>query len=285
MSGGRRSEGLMSPRRLLPLLSAVLCAAVLTGCAAHDTLSLDPVANAASKTAKTTSSRFVFSASIDAGTMGQFSFHGNGIYDGPTKKGWMNMHFTLPLSAQAQLGTDPSMEMIFDGQHGLVVYMRSAMFRTLPAGTWVKMDVEKFAKKEGYDLGAIMNANQADPSQALKMLMASSHARPMGKEWIRGVATTRYAFVIDFDQLVHDNKALQQFKSVTGTSSIPAQAWVDAQGRVRRLNVQMSMGAQLGTPMTMTMTEDLYDFGVRTNIEPPSGSMVTDISDLAGSRS
>lgn len=276
----------MSPRRLLSLLFVLLSAAALTGCAAHDTLSLDPVANAASKTAKTTSSRFIFSASLDAGTMGQFSFHGNGIFDGPTKRGWANMHFTLPLSAQAQLGTtDPSMEMIFDGQHGLVMYMRSALFRTVPAGTWVKMDLEKLAKKAGYDLGAIMNANQADPSQALKMLMASSHARPLGKERIRGIVTTRYSFVIDFDQLVHDNKALQQFKSITGTSSIPAQAWIDAQGRVRRLNVQMSMGPQLGTPMTMTITEDLYDFGVRTDIEPPSGSMVTDISDLSGSSS
>jgi hypothetical protein len=275
----------MSPRRLLSLLSVVLSAAALTGCAAHDTLSLDPVANAASKTAETTSSRFIFSASIDAGTMGQFSFHGNGIYDGPTKRGWANMHFTLPLAAQAELGPDPSMEMIFDGHHGLVMYMRSAMFRTVPAGTWVKMDVEKLAKKEGYDLGAITNANQADPSQALKMLMASSHARPLGKERIRGIATTHYSFTIDVDQLVHDDKALQQFESATGTSSIPAQAWIDAQGRVRRLTVQMSMGAQLGTPMTMTMTEDLYDFGVRTDIEPPSGSMVTDISDLAGSSS
>jgi hypothetical protein len=275
----------MSPRRLVLLLCAVLCAVALTGCAARDTLSLDPVANAANKTATTTSSRFTFAASLDAGTMGQFSFHGNGIFDGPTKRGWMNMHFALPLAAQAQLGTDPSMEMIFDGQHGLVMYMRSSMFKMVPAGTWVKMDLEKLAKKEGYDLGAVMNANQADPSQALKMLMASSHARPLGKERVRGVATTHYAFQIDFDQLLHDNKALQQFKSVTGISSVPAEAWVDARGRVRKLTVQMSMGAALGTPMTMTITEDLYDFGVRTDIEPPSGSMVTDISDLSGSSS
>jgi hypothetical protein len=276
----------MSPRRVGLLLCAVLCAGALTGCAAHDTLSLDPVANAATKTAKTTSSRFLFSASLDAGAMGQFSFHGNGMFDGPTKRGWANMHFTLPLSAQQQLGTsDPSMEMIFDGRHGLVMYMRSAMLRMVPAGTWVKVDVEKLAKKQGYDLGAIMNANQADPSQALKMLMASSHARPLGKEWVRGVATTHYAFQIDFDQLLKDSKALAQFKSVTGISSVPAEAWVDALGRVRKLTVQMSMGAQLGTPMTMTMTEELYDFGVRTDIEPPSGSMVTDISDLTGSSS
>jgi hypothetical protein len=272
----------MGPGRLLSLLSVVLSAAVLAGCAAHDTLSLDPVASAASKTAKSTSSRFVVSASIDGGTAGTLSFHGNGIYDGPRKSGWMNMHFTLPPSAQAQLGTDPSMEMIFDGHHGLVMYMRSALFTMVPAGTWVKMDVEKLAKKQGYDLGALMNANQADPSQALKMLMASSRARVTGTDRIRGIPTTRYAFVIDFDRLVRDNKALEQLKTVTGMTSIPAQAWIDAQGRVRRLYVQLSMGASLGTPITMTMTEDLYDFGVRTDIEPPSDSLVTDLSDLAG---
>src|SRR5207249_8316561 len=111
------------------------------------------------------------------------------------------------------------------------------------------------------------------------------HAGPFEKERGRRTATTHYAFQIDFDQLVHDSKALAQFKSLTGISSVPAEAWIDGQGRVRRLNVQMSMGAQLGTPMTMTITEDLYDFGVRTDIEPPSGSMVTDISSLTGSGS
>jgi hypothetical protein len=151
----------------------------------------------------------------------------------------------------------------------------------LPAGTWLKMDIEKLAKKQGYDLGAIMNANQADPSQALKMLMASSGARALGTDTIRGIRTTRYSFVIDFDRLVHDNKALEQLKTAAGASSIPAQAWVDAQGRVRRLNVQMTIGAQLGTPMTMTMTEDLYDFGVRANIVPPPDSVVTDLSSLS----
>jgi hypothetical protein len=272
----------MTSRRVLSLLCLVLCAAALTGCAAHDTLSLDPVASAASKTAGSTSSRFIFSASINAGTMGTLTFNGNGLYDGPGKSGWMNMHFTLPPAAQTQLGPDASMEMIFDGHHGLVVYMRSPMFRTLPAGTWVKMDLEKLAKKEGYDLGALMNANQADPSQALRMLMASNGARVTGTDRIRGVRTTRYAFQIDVDRLVHDNKALEQFKAVVGTGSIPAQAWIDAQGRVRRLNVQMSFGAQqLGTPMTMTITEDLYDFGVRANIVPPPDSIVTDLSDLA----
>jgi hypothetical protein len=177
------------------------------------------------------------------------------------------------------------MEMIFDGSHGLVMYMRSQLFdKMVPAGKWVKMDVEKMAKKQGVDLGAIMNVNQADPSQALRMLMASSDAHVTGSERIRGVQTTHYAFNIDFKKLVHDNKTLKQLTEAMGSVSAPAEAWIDAQGRVRRLVVKMSMGgAQLATPMTMTMTEELYDFGVRTKITPPSDDLVVDLSSLAGS--
>jgi hypothetical protein len=276
----------MTLGRVLSLLCLALCASTLVGCAGGDTLALDPVAQAASTTAKTASSRFEFRASIDAGSVGTMSFDGNGVYDGKKKSGWMSMHFVMPPAFQAQLPTaDPSMEMIFDGSHGLVMYMRSQLFdKMVPTGKWVKLDVEKMAKKQGVDLGAIMNVNQADPSQSLRMLMASSDAHVTGSERIRGVQTTHYAFNIDFKKLAHDNKALKQLTEAMGSVSAPAEAWIDKQGRVRRLVVKMTMGgAQLATPMTMTMTEELYDFGVRTNITPPSGDLVVDLSSLAGS--
>jgi hypothetical protein len=277
----------MTPRRVLLLLCLAACVSALVGCAGGDTLALDPVARAASTTADTTSSKFEFRASLSAGTVGSFSFHGNGVYDGKGKTGWMNMHFALPAAYQLQIPTsDPSMEMIFDGSHGLVMYMRSPLFdKMVPRGKWVKMDVAKMAKKEGVDLGAIMNANQADPSQSLRMLMASSNARVTGSDRIRGVQTTHYAFDVDFKKLAHDNKQLRQLTEAMGSVSAPAEAWIDAQGRVRRLTVTMSLGAaaQLGTPMTMTMTEDLYGFGARVDITPPSDDLVVDLSSLGSS--
>jgi hypothetical protein len=275
----------MTPGRVLSLLCLFVCAPALVGCAGGDTLALDPVARAATTTAKTTSSRFDFRASVNSGSAGSFSFNGNGVFDGKNKSGWMNMHFAMPPAVQLQLGsTDPSMEMIFDGSHGLVMYMRSQLFdKMVPTGKWVKMDLEKIAKKEGVDLGAVMNVNQADPSQSLRMLMASSNARVTGSERIRGVQTTHYAFNIDFAKLAHDNKAFKQLQEATGSVSAPAEAWIDAKGRVRRLAVTMSMGGQLGTPMTMMMTEELYDFGVRANVTPPADDLVVDLSSLSGS--
>jgi hypothetical protein len=276
----------MTLRRVLSFLCLAACASALVGCGG-DALAFDPVAKAASTTANTTSSRFDFSASLNAGSTGSFSFHGNGIYDGKDKSGWMNMHFTLPAAYQLQLPTsDPSMEMIFDGSHGLVMYMRSQLFdKMVPAGKWVKMDLAKMAKKEGVDLGAIMNANQADPSQSLRLLMASSGAHVTGSERIRGVQTTHYSFNIDFKKLAHDNKQFRQLTEAAGSISAPAEAWIDAKGRVRRLTLTMSLGAQLGTPMSMTMTEDLYDFGARADITPPSDDLVVDLSSLSGSTS
>jgi hypothetical protein len=275
----------MTLRRLLSALCLGACATTLVGCGG-DTLSLDPVANAASKTAESDSARVTFDATIRAGSMGTMSFSGHGIFDGRSKTGWMDMTFDLPAQAQAQLGGNPSMEMIFDGRDGLVMYMRSSMFPGVPAEMWVKMDLEKMADQEGFDLGALTNANQADPQQALRMLMASSDARPSGSEFVRGVRTTKYSFRIDLERLADENDelrdSLEQLIQVTGTSSYPAQAWIDAQGRVRKIMIAMSLSSPTTGTMTMEMTQELYDFGVRAEIQPPAEQQVVDIAALMG---
>jgi hypothetical protein len=88
-----------------------------------------------------------------------------------------------------------------------------------------------------------MNANQADPNQALQMLMASSNARVSGTNTIRGVRTTRYSFRVDLRRLADENKAWRdslESMIVMGVDGYPAEAWIDAQGRVRRLTISMS---------------------------------------------
>jgi hypothetical protein len=276
----------MSLRRLLSLCCLALCATALVGCGG-DTLALDPVANAANKTAETDSARIAFSATIRVGNEGTMTMKGRGIFDGRSKTGWMTMGFSLPQGAQAQIGGSSSaMEMIFDGHDGLVMYMRSPLFeQQLGSNKWVKMDMEKLAKKQGLDLGSLMNANQADPNQALQMLMASSNARVSGTDTIRGVRTTRYSFRVDLRRLAEDNKALRdsldKVIKVMGVDAYPAEAWIDAEGRVRRLKIAMSMNTPQGA-MSMTMVEDLYDFGARAEIFPPADDEVIDLSSLMG---
>lgn len=276
----------MTARRVLSLLSLAVCAAALAGCGG-DTLSFDPVANAASKTAESTSSRVEFTATMNVDGVGGMAFSGSGVFDGRARSGALNMRFQLPPAVQAQLGgIDPSMEMRMDGRAGLVMYMRSPLFARYAGDKWIKVDVAKLAQKEGVDLQALMNANQADPSQTLDMLRASTDAHPIGYDRVRGVFSTHYKLNIDLARLAKSHKELRKtfdtVRKLTGISSYPAEAWIDDAGRVRRLKIDMSFNTPVGGAFTMSMTEDLYAFGIKVDVRPPDSSQVLDAGAMLG---
>ena len=274
----------MSLRRVLSLLSLAVCATALVGCGG-DTLSFDPVASAATKTATSESSRVELTATMNIDGVGGMAFSGSGIFDGRSRSGALNMRFQLPPAAQAQLGgADPTMQMIMDGRSGLVVYMRSPLFARIAGNRWIKLDMAKLAQKQGVDLNALMNANQADPSQALDMLEASADAHPIGYDRVRGVFTTHYKLDIDLARLAKENKSLRKMidavRELAGTTSYPAEAWIDDAGRVRRMKIDMSLSSPAGGAFTMSMTEDLYAFGTKVAVRPPAAGQVLDAGSL-----
>src|SRR5207244_1119002 len=221
-----------------------------------DTLAFDPVASAANKTVGSQSERVSFTATMNVDGVGGMAFSGAGIFDGRTRSGALNMRFTMPADIQAQLGvTDPTMQMIMDGSDGLVMYMRSPLFRTLPSDKWVKLDMEKLAKKEGLDLSSVLDAGQADPSQSLNMLMASTDAHPVGYDRVRGVFTTHYTLNVDLDRLAKGNSELRKtfdaLRKLTGVQSYLAEAWIDSQARVRRLKVDIAVNGTTVGAFTM----------------------------------
>jgi len=272
----------MSLRRVLPLLCLAASAAALVGCGG-DTLSFDPVASAATKTATSQSARVAFTATMNIDGVGGMAFSGSGVFDGRSHSGALNMRFQLPADAQAQLGgAEPTMQMIMDGRSGLVMYMRSPLFARVAGDRWIKVDLAKLANKQGVDLNALMNANQADPSQTLGMLKASADAHPIGYDHIRGVFTTHYKLDIDLARLAKQNTSLRKMvdtiRQVTGTTSYPAEAWIDDAGRVRRMKIDMSFNSPAGGALTMSMTEDLYAFGTKVVDHAPAASKVLDVS-------
>jgi len=268
----------MSVRRILSLLCLALCAAAAAGCGG-DTFSFDPVASAASETVSSTSARADFTGTMTIAGAGAMSFSGSGVFDGRGRSGALNMNFRLPPAAQAQLGgTDPSIQMIMDGRAGIVVYMHSAMFDRFSGGKWVKMDLAALAKKEGVDMNGLMNAYQADPSENLRMLTASSDAHVVDYQSVRGVSTTHYRLNIDLKKLADKthNKTYDSLRKLAGIESIPAEAWLDGKGRIRRMKIDMSFGGAY----TMSLTEELYAFGIKVDVQPPAASDVVDASAL-----
>ena len=268
----------MRLRRLLSLLCLAACTAAVAGCGG-DTLSFDPVASAATKTAASETSRVAFTATMNVDGVGGMAFSGAGVFDGRMRSGALNIRYQLPPAAQAQLGgVDPTMQMIMDGRSGLVMYMRSPLFARVAGDKWIKVDLAQQAKKEGIDLQALMNSTQADPSQTLAMLTASTDAHPIGYDRVRGALTTHYRFNIDLARLAKQHKELREtfdnVRKLTGVSSYPAEAWIDNAGRVRRLKIDMSYNTPVGGTFTMSMTEELYAFGIKVDIRPPDASQV-----------
>ena len=63
---------------------------------------------------------------------------------------------------------------------------------------------------------------------------------------------------------------------LSGTRTFPAEAWIDKQGRLRRMKMAFKVKGQ-----SLAMTMDLFDFGAREAIKAPPASDTKDVTDLA----
>ena len=239
----------MKPRRIhLALLASLVPVAAGCGTAGlRDTLSLDPVATAATKTAKVSSVRVAFEGSFSGPWVGQqFGFHGNGVVNTASRTAAMHFSFDFPPAASATAGSNPTMDMVVQSKHGFVMYMRSPMFARVVPGSkpWLRVDVAKAAALKGVDLDSLRQLNQADPMQSVGYLTGAAESRDLGYDRVRGVFTKHYALTIDLIRLAKGNSqlqdALKQLRRFAGTK-LPAEAWVDDHGLLRKLTLGFTL--------------------------------------------
>lgn len=290
--GDARKRGSSVIRRHACLVSVLVASLlVAVGCGGGDVLALDPVAAAATKTAQAGSFRVSYSAamSIPNGPLKSFEFSGGGLFDSEAGSGRMSFQARLPADVQRALGGPLRGEMIFDTADGFVVYMRFPLLaRELPRGKpWVKLDLQKLGKEQGVDFQTLLQAGQSDPSQMFDLL-AESEAEKIGYDTVRGVATTWYRLDIDLNDALAGTPAseragLKRMIEALGIETVPAEAWVDERGFLRRLKVQWAyQDPGSDERMTVTMTQEFYDFGVRVDVEPPPAGKVVDAAALDG---
>ncbi|HTA12396.1 MAG TPA: hypothetical protein VK765_03165 [Solirubrobacteraceae bacterium] len=129
-------------------------------------------------------------------------------------------------------------------------------------------------------------ANQGRPAQMLTMLDASGNVTTLGTEDVRGVASTHYHALVDLARYAADapsaqraalRGSAQELEQITGSSSLPVDVWVDAQGRVRRFSMAIQACTSHGT-LHETVSMDFYDFGPQPVVQAPAESEVTDLS-------
>ena len=270
---------------LLPLLAAAL---VLSGCGSKDALTLDPVAEAASKTTNAGSSRVSFESTM--WLLGkEVSFNAAGLYDYARSRGSLTMDMSALMPGMSGLGAFELRQL------GSTLYMRMPALAGayVPQGKqWLSLDLDAAVDKAG--LGGLNPANlQQDPSQFLTLLRASSvDVQEAGDATVRGADVTRYTAKLDLrksvdaslDQLELSDeqeaalrRAAEQLADQVGTKTIPVEVFVDAAGRLRRLNMDLSTTVQ-GQRFALEQTVDYYDFGVEVDVDAPPASQVHDLT-------
>jgi hypothetical protein len=261
-------------RRLLPVLLACALVPVTAGCGAEKTVrdAVDPVAQAATKTAAAGSVQLAMTGKVSAAGQ-EIPIDAKGVFDLKGTRGTLDITTTVPGSGQAHIK-----ELI----DGLVVYMRSdGLGITLPAGKhWLRLDLAKLSGNAGFDLAALQQLGGADPTQFLGYLKKAGKVEKLGSEDIGGTPTTHYRATIDLGKLAKSAASVRQLEQLTGGKAIPTEVWIDRQGRARRQSVDYATQGPI--PARIQFTIDYERFGVPVDVRAPDKSDTVELADLAG---
>lgn len=147
---------------------------------------------------------------------------------------------------------------------GTTSYTRSNQLSSLPEGRkWVKLDFSST------DSGSSLPAD-GGPKEGLKLLEQMDGAEEIGKEDIRGMATTRYRGTLPVSEK-------EVFGVEVQVSPPQIEVWIDARHRVRRMTVIISGSVEGQEGSTTTdMTMDFLDFGPVSKIELPKQDEIYD---------
>lgn len=171
----------------------------------------------------------------------------------------------------------------------------------LPPGVaWIRMDPASLTGASAEQMRS-MSGQVQDPTQLLAFLEAAgADVAEVGTEEVDGVETTRYRASATFGELAETQS--EALEKVLGNETlaaesleamrdveIPMEVWIDTDGRVRRLRVQMDMSAAMvGVPgqaggagsLLVDLEENFTDFGVDVEVEPPPAAETVDFAEL-----
>ena len=171
------------------------------------------------------------------------------------------------------------------------VLAREGLFVKLPPSLlsgnkpWVKIDLSTVAGAAGVNLGSVGQLQSVDPNQVLQFLKgAADSMKKVGEEQVRDAETTHYRGNLVLNRAAADarpeaQEAIRQAIDGLGTATIPANVWIDEQGRMRRLRLQTT--GESGGPAG-TVEFELYDFGAPADVQLPPADQVTDLATSFG---
>ncbi len=160
---------------------------------------------------------------------------------------------------------------------------------------WLALDVAKLSGQGGGSLQQLVTDSPSDPSTVLNFLRGAGSVTVVGPDTVDGTPSTHYDVVLDLDKAAAGQDATTQrnvrtLEQQLGSHTLPAQVWLDAQGRLRKITLHETLsGAHLpsGTaggsttstgPVSFDFTATLSDFGVPVHITAPPASQTADLT-------
>ncbi|MGW7255314.1 hypothetical protein [Streptomyces sp. NPDC054834] len=167
-----------------------------------------------------------------------------------------------------------------------VVYQKPSGARkgTVPDGkTWMKIDLARLARS-----GSAGGSRFSDPAQPLRYLkgVGSDNVTRVGTETVDGTATTHYRVAVPVSALASGNAGqAAELRRQLGTSSLPVDAWVDGQGRLRQESVRLALHplkdrapGQRDTQVVSSTVLKFADFGTKVDVAAPPASDTADVT-------
>jgi len=194
---------------------------------------------------------------------------------------------TMDLSKIAALAGSPDLGRLRMIEDGTVMYMSgSELSRLLPGGkSWVRVDLSQAAGNLGLDMSGL-TGSQTDPRTSFAQLRQAGNVVKMGPQTIRGVPTTRYNVLVDLrkglDKL--DGPSRETMEQLVnrleagGSRYVPADAWIDSEGYLRR--VRLAIPGYLGAGSSFSLTIDMYGFGGPVSVAVPDAAQVADLTGM-----
>lgn len=246
---------------------ALLAAAALTACGGSSGESggssggdaLAPAAAVRAAAASSTeggSSKFALtSTTVVQGK--PLEIRGTGAFDYAAKEG--SLELTLPMGTVEQR--------VLDGNVYLALSQQPGTFYEL-----------SLAEVQGTSLGG-----STDPSASFASLQAvTDDVEEVGEEEVRGEDTTHYRGTLDVEKALETlGGAAKQVAEATlgraGVDTVPFDAWVDDDGRLRKYVQVLEVPAGPttgGQPVESTTTLELFDYGTDVDVrKPPAGTI------------
>jgi hypothetical protein len=166
---------------------------------------------------------------------------------------------------------------------------------------WISLDLAKLSQQGDGSLQQLLTDSPSDPSTVLGFMRgADTQVTTVGPDTVDGVPTTHYDVVLDLDKAAAGQDAQVQqsthsLEQELGTHTLPAQVWLDAQGRLRKISMNETLStAAMSTPtatagtkppgqISFQFTATLSDFGVPVTVTAPPAAQTVDLtSKLSG---